>query len=76
MIVSWVTADEPGSSVVRYWSENNHEKKLAKGKVLTYRYFNYSSGFIHHCTIRNLEVRIDCCHGFSVSEAKLELLMN
>ncbi|MED6136333.1 hypothetical protein PIB30_055094 [Stylosanthes scabra] len=23
MIVSWVTVDEPGSSDVRYWSENS-----------------------------------------------------
>ncbi|MED6189693.1 hypothetical protein PIB30_098558, partial [Stylosanthes scabra] len=55
MIVSWVTVDEPGSSDVRYWSENSNQKKLAKGKFTTYRYFNYSSGYIHHCTLRNLE---------------------
>lgn len=58
VIVSWVTENEPGSSEVRYWSENNEEKKLAEGQVITYRYFNYSSGFIHHCTVKNLEVRV------------------
>jgi len=56
VIVSWVTEDEPGSDAVRYWSENSKHKKLAKGKIVTYRYFNYSSGFIHHATIRNLKV--------------------
>ncbi|KAF7810843.1 Purple acid phosphatase [Senna tora] len=55
VIVSWVTVDEPGSSLVRYWSENSEEKKLAEGELVTYRYFNYTSGFIHHCTVRNLE---------------------
>ncbi|XP_062076851.1 purple acid phosphatase 2-like [Humulus lupulus] len=55
VIVSWVTVDEPGSSEVFYWSEISKQKKVAKGKVVTYRYFNYSSGYIHHCTIRNLK---------------------
>jgi len=56
VIVSWVTEDEPGSDAVRYWSENSKHKKLAKGKIQTYRYFNYSSGFIHHAIIKNLNV--------------------
>ncbi|XP_031127284.1 purple acid phosphatase 2 [Ipomoea triloba] len=55
MIVSWVTVDEPGSSKVVYWSENSERKKVAKGNIRTYTYFNYTSGYIHHCTIRNLE---------------------
>ncbi|MCH90158.1 purple acid phosphatase 2, partial [Trifolium medium] len=55
VIVSWVTEDEPGSNAVRYWSENSKHKKLATGKIVTYRYFNYTSGFIHHATIRNLK---------------------
>ncbi|MBA0782524.1 hypothetical protein Gotri_000401 [Gossypium trilobum] len=44
VIVSWVTEDEPGSSTVVYWSENSKEKKKAKGKFNTYRFFNYTSG--------------------------------
>jgi short subunit fatty acids transporter len=56
VIVSWVTMDEPGSSTVNYWSENNKEKKQAQGKVVTYKFFNYISGFIHHTTIRKLKV--------------------
>ncbi|XP_043694986.1 purple acid phosphatase-like [Telopea speciosissima] len=55
MIVSWVTADEPGSSTVLYWAENSTMKYSAEGFYLTYKYYNYSSGFIHHCTINNLE---------------------
>jgi hypothetical protein len=56
VIVSWVTVDKPGSSTVIYWSENSKEKKKAKGKVLTYKFYNYTSGFIHHTTIRKLKV--------------------
>ncbi|WRX14997.1 Calcineurin-like phosphoesterase domain [Theobroma cacao] len=55
VIVSWVTDDEPGSSTVLYWSENSKQKKMAEGKVKTYKFYNYTSGYIHHCTIRNLE---------------------
>lgn len=58
VIVSWVTEDEPGSSTVIYWSENSKHKKVAKGKHLTYKFYNYTSGYIHHCTIRNLKVRV------------------
>ncbi|KAB1669466.1 hypothetical protein E1A91_A05G202400v1 [Gossypium mustelinum] len=55
VIVSWVTPDEPGSNSVFYWAENSELKNSAQGIVLTYKYFNYTSGFIHHCTIRDLE---------------------
>lgn len=56
VIVSWVTTDEPGSSSVLYWAENSKLKKSAKGIVLTYKYFDYTSGYIHHCSIYDLEV--------------------
>lgn len=56
MIVSWVTMEEPGSSAVSYWSENSKHKNKAKGKFNTYKYYNYTSGYIHHSTIRNLKV--------------------
>ncbi|KAK4757219.1 hypothetical protein SAY87_007346 [Trapa incisa] len=55
VIVSWVTVDEPGSSMVLYWSENSHQKKKTRGKYKTYKFYNYTSGYIHHCTVRNLE---------------------
>ncbi|KAF8013516.1 hypothetical protein BT93_I1378 [Corymbia citriodora subsp. variegata] len=43
VIVSWVTPDEPGSSVVLYWSENSKHKKTAEGKVYRYKFYNYTS---------------------------------
>ncbi|OIW05548.1 hypothetical protein TanjilG_23334 [Lupinus angustifolius] len=56
VIVSWVTIDEPGSTIVRYWTDkHSHQKKTAKGKIVTYRFFNYTSGFIHHTTIKHLK---------------------
>ncbi|CAN1125240.1 Purple acid phosphatase 2 [Linum perenne] len=67
IIVSWVTVDEAGSSKVVYWEENStsrnplkkmkkkKKKKIAHGKHKTYKYYNYTSGYIHHCTIPNLE---------------------
>lgn len=58
VIVSWITPEEPGSNTVFYWAENSKLKKQAEGIVLTYKFFNYTSGYIHHCTINNLEVRI------------------
>lgn len=60
VLVSWTTPDEPGSSTVLYWAENSKTKSHAKGIVLTYKYFNYTSGYIHHCTIKNLTVCADC----------------
>ncbi|PSS29463.1 Purple acid phosphatase [Actinidia chinensis var. chinensis] len=55
VIVSWVTKDEPGSNQVLYWTENSKHKSKAEGKVVTYKFYNYTSGYIHHCTIRNLK---------------------
>ncbi|KAJ6708797.1 FE(3+)-ZN(2+) PURPLE ACID PHOSPHATASE 12 [Salix koriyanagi] len=55
VIVSWVTQDEPGSKTVLYWAENGGLKKLAEGFILKYKYYNYTSGYIHHCTIEDLE---------------------
>ncbi|KAM7258380.1 hypothetical protein ACFE04_014121 [Oxalis oulophora] len=56
VIVSWVTIMEPGSNAVLYWSEgSSHKKNKANGKLYTYKYFNYTSGYIHHCTITNLQ---------------------
>lgn len=57
VIISWVTPDEPGSSTVIYWAEGSEFNWQAHGFFLTYKYFNYTSGYIHHCTIHNLEVR-------------------
>ncbi|KAF5787425.1 putative phosphoric monoester hydrolase [Helianthus annuus] len=55
VIVSWVTQDEPGSSTVVYWADKSHQKQNATGRITTYKYYNYTSGFIHHSIIKNLE---------------------
>ena len=56
VIISWVTPEKPGSNRVVYWAENSPIRNKAEGSVVSYKYFNYTSGFIHHCTIENLEV--------------------
>ncbi|KAM2053271.1 hypothetical protein EV1_002855 [Malus domestica] len=53
VIVSWITADEPGYSKVVYWSANS-ENQTAEGIITTYTFYNYTSGYIHHCIIGNL----------------------
>ncbi|KAJ0077145.1 hypothetical protein Patl1_36516 [Pistacia atlantica] len=58
VIVSWVTPDKPGSNQVVYWRENSKENQTATGVVLTYKFYNYTSGYIHHCNISNLEERV------------------
>ncbi|KAG5613390.1 hypothetical protein H5410_024671 [Solanum commersonii] len=55
VIVSWTTTDEPGSNAVLYWVENSNVKSFAVGFVVSYKYYNYTSGYIHHCTIKDLE---------------------
>ncbi|GJW77288.1 purple acid phosphatase 2-like protein [Tanacetum coccineum] len=55
VIVSWVTMEEPGSSTVVYWNDDDESKSMAKGFVTTYTFYDYSSGFIHHCNITDLE---------------------
>ncbi|XP_030506824.1 purple acid phosphatase 2 [Cannabis sativa] len=55
VIVSWITPNEPGSSTLLYWSEKSHLNYSAQGIFITYSYFNYTSGYLHHCTIDDLE---------------------
>lgn len=56
MIVSWITPSEPGSNTVLYWKANTTNKYKAEGIVTSYKFINYTSGHIHHCTIKDLEV--------------------
>ncbi|KAL5975077.1 prolyl aminopeptidase [Asimina triloba] len=55
VIISWVTQDEPGSNTVLYGPEDDKRKFQAQGNVTSYRYYNYTSGFIHHCNVKNLK---------------------
>lgn len=59
VIVSWVTPKKTGSNLVLYGKANDKHKLIsALAKVTTYKYYNYTSGFIHHCTLNDLEVYI------------------
>ncbi|KAK9104562.1 hypothetical protein Scep_021406 [Stephania cephalantha] len=55
VIVSWVTPDEADSSTIVYWREKCKYMFSAKGSVLRYKFYNYNCGYIHHCTVKNLE---------------------
>jgi hypothetical protein len=57
MMVSWVTPNELGSSTVMYGGAPGKLDLRAHGTHTRYDYFNYTSGFIHHCTLKNLKVR-------------------
>jgi len=56
MIISWVTTSEPGSSTVVYGTSEDNLNYTANGKHSQYTFYNYTSGYIHHCTIKKLEV--------------------
>lgn len=59
VIVSWVTPKKTGSNLVLYGKANDKHKLIsALAKVTTYKYYNYTSGYIHHCTLNDLEVYI------------------
>lgn len=56
VIISWVTADEPGPSKVQYGTSNKRYEFSAVGSVTNYTFYSYKSGFIHHCLVDGLEV--------------------
>lgn len=55
VIISWVTPDEPGTSQVRYGTSEKKYDFAAEGKFKNYTFYNYTSGYIHHCLVDNLE---------------------
>ncbi|EOA34655.1 hypothetical protein CARUB_v10022218mg [Capsella rubella] len=61
MIVSWVTPiNLAGSDVVTYWIAPNTTdvkplKKRVHAATKSYRFYDYTSGFLHHATLRGLE---------------------
>ncbi|XP_010489510.1 PREDICTED: purple acid phosphatase 5-like [Camelina sativa] len=59
MIISWVTPLnlDDGSNIVRYWNADTDgsEKMSAVASTSTYRYYDYTSGYLHHATIKGLE---------------------
>ncbi|KAF3789036.1 Bifunctional purple acid phosphatase 26 [Nymphaea thermarum] len=55
VIISWVTPNEPGSSKVFYGKSEHEYNHHAEGTFTNYTFYNYKSGYIHHCTINDLE---------------------
>lgn len=55
VIVSWITPDEEGSPIVSYWDENSNNNQSCNATVQHYTFINYTSGFIHHCLLDNLD---------------------
>lgn len=48
--------EEPGSNTVIYGTEESQFRFKAEGRITKYKFYNYTSGYIHHCTIKKLEV--------------------
>lgn len=55
VIVSWVTFTDPGNSEVVYGTSPNSYNHSAQGKTSNYTYYDYTSGYIHHCLLDKLE---------------------
>ncbi|TYH66489.1 hypothetical protein ES332_D06G127100v1 [Gossypium tomentosum] len=55
VMISWVTADKPGSSRVQYGTSEKKYDFKADGTVANYTFYNYKSGYIHHCLVDGLE---------------------
>ncbi|GER26562.1 purple acid phosphatase [Striga asiatica] len=70
IIISWITPNESGSRSVLYWAENSQIKKIARGIVVKYKFYNYTSGYIHHCTITNLEFDTKYCYEIGTENIK------
>uniref|UniRef100_A0A2N9FV34 Purple acid phosphatase n=1 Tax=Fagus sylvatica TaxID=28930 RepID=A0A2N9FV34_FAGSY len=55
VIISWVTADEPGPSKVQYGTSEKRYEFSAEGRMTNYTFYKYKSGYIHHCLIDGLQ---------------------
>jgi hypothetical protein len=53
--VSWVTPDEPGNGTVAYGRSPEKMVLSAQATLTRYSYYNYTSGFIHHCNLTGLK---------------------
>lgn len=63
MIISWVTPLHHTPNAVTYWEADagagrrHTHKRRARAVTTTYRYYNYTSGFLHHATVPRLKVK-------------------
>jgi len=55
MTVSWVTMEAEGNSTVLYGRAAGRLDLAAEGTTTRYTFYNYTSGFIHHCTLTGLD---------------------
>ncbi|KAL0337502.1 UNVERIFIED_CONTAM: Bifunctional purple acid phosphatase 26 [Sesamum calycinum] len=55
VIISWVTANEPGSNRVRVGLSEGKYDVVAEGTVHNYTFYNYKSGYIHQCLVDDLQ---------------------
>ncbi|XP_050211083.1 bifunctional purple acid phosphatase 26-like [Mercurialis annua] len=55
VLVSWVTPDEPGSNTVRFGKSKKQYDFTAEGTVTDFTFYQYKSGYIHKCFLKNLE---------------------
>ncbi|KAK8602584.1 hypothetical protein V6N13_057784 [Hibiscus sabdariffa] len=55
VIISWVTPDKPRPSRVQYGTSEKKYDFIADGTVTNYTFYNYKSGYIHHCLVDDLE---------------------
>ncbi|KRY02946.1 Bifunctional purple acid phosphatase 26, partial [Trichinella patagoniensis] len=46
---------EPGSSEVLFGKSENKYNLSAQGTLRNYTFYNYKSGYIHHCLLSGLE---------------------
>lgn len=56
VIISWVTPLELHPNLVKYWEANSLIKHKAQSRLTKYKYYNYTSGYIHHAIIKGLKV--------------------
>ncbi|MQL83090.1 hypothetical protein Taro_015581, partial [Colocasia esculenta] len=55
VIISWVTFEEPGSNKVLYGKMDQHYDQSAEATITNYTFYDYRSGYIHHCIVEGLE---------------------
>ncbi|THG17836.1 hypothetical protein TEA_011376 [Camellia sinensis var. sinensis] len=55
VLISWVTVEAPGSNIVQYGTSENKYEFTASGTVTNYTFYNYTSGYIHHCLVDGLK---------------------
>ncbi|PIA42298.1 hypothetical protein AQUCO_02000032v1 [Aquilegia coerulea] len=56
VIISWVTPKESGPNKLQYGTSEKQYNFSAEGTTTNYTFYNYKSGYIHHCLVDGLEI--------------------